>query len=155
MYHKINMVQLLSSYRTALTLPLRPAHSMSKLRMRTGAIFNHSPSHGYETSSFHATSTSIWQCDLRHGDMVLPADWRTLYFPAGSSTQLHPIMLQSTINLWKTMYNQPCQTVNHTQVYHSPVNTLHSTQATTFVITNDQHHPTKRNRQSQNSDSVI
>jgi len=27
-------------------MPLRPAHSMSKLRMRNGAIFDHSPSGG-------------------------------------------------------------------------------------------------------------
>jgi len=89
-----------------MTLPLRPAHSMSKLRMRTGAIFNHSPSQGYETSSFHAMSTSIWQCDLRHGDVVFPAllvDGRTRYFPAGNSTQLHPIILQSTMNLLQTI----------------------------------------------------
>mmetsp|Transcript_34757 Transcript_34757/g.82380 ORF Transcript_34757/g.82380 Transcript_34757/m.82380 type:complete len:221 (+) Transcript_34757:2231-2893(+) len=43
--------------------PLRPAHSISKERVRSGAILPHSPSGACESTMFHHTSTSIWQVD--------------------------------------------------------------------------------------------
>lgn len=40
--------------------PLRPAHSMSKLSTRRGAIRCHAPSGGWLTTSDHSTSASSW-----------------------------------------------------------------------------------------------
>ena len=88
--------------------PLRPEHSMSKLRIRRGAIFDHSPSGGCEMISSHEMSTSIWHRVLRGREFDLPfcefSPWRSLYLPAGISSQLHPTMLQSTMNLQPNIY---------------------------------------------------
>ncbi len=43
--------------------PFLPAHSISKLRTLRGAILCHSPSAGWLTMWFHATSTSYWHSD--------------------------------------------------------------------------------------------
>ena len=62
-------------------IPFRPAHSISKLRMRRGAIFCHWPSGVWEMKrsqlptnfnihtgsqklNAYRTESSIWQCDL-------------------------------------------------------------------------------------------
>ena len=73
--------------------PFLPAHSMSKLSTLRGAMFCHSPSAGCDTSASQATSTSSWQRDF------FSALSRTLYFPAGSSIQLHPTMWLSAMYL--------------------------------------------------------
>ena len=87
-------------------LPFLPAHSISKLRMRTGAIFSQSPSAGCETRSSHDMSNSTWHLEryswlLEAEPALLPASGRgrRRYFPAGISTQLHPTISQSTMNL--------------------------------------------------------
>lgn len=43
--------------------PFLPAHSMSKLRTRSGAILCQSPSAEWLMKSFHPISTSYWQKD--------------------------------------------------------------------------------------------
>lgn len=43
--------------------PFLPAHSMSKLRTRSGAILCQSPSAGWLIRSVHPTSTSYWHKD--------------------------------------------------------------------------------------------
>ena len=49
----------LSIVSVMISVPLRPAHSMSKLKIRNGATSAHSPSGAWEITKLHATSTSI------------------------------------------------------------------------------------------------
>jgi hypothetical protein len=73
--------------------PFRPAHSMSKLRMRNGATFAHSPSGVWDTNCSHETSASIWHRDTWFVGGL------SVHWLAGSSTQLHPTSPVSTMNL--------------------------------------------------------
>ena len=80
-------------------MPGRPAHSMSKLRMRIGAMPHHSSSFGEcETTSLNQTSTS--SCEWVHGFCALPCEsfhGRGRHAPAGSVSQFMPTMLRSTM----------------------------------------------------------
>lgn len=68
---------------------LRPAHSMSTDRMRNLESALLGPSAGWLTRRLNMTSTSSWQVDCGTGVCR--------HAPAGSSTQLPPVTLQSTM----------------------------------------------------------
>ena len=102
-----------------LRLPLRPAHSISKLNILNGATSAHSPSGAWEMRSFQAMSTSIWHlmasvtnskqvnnfksivCNRnRYLETTLTSEWgRIRHLPAGNSIQLQPTMSESTMYL--------------------------------------------------------
>lgn len=103
--------------------PFRPAHSISKLRTRNGAISDHSPSGGWLINlswlqqshirlpirhldcnlATYDISTSYWAWDILF--------WVCRYCPAGSSIQLEP-------GTWYIEWVQ-CRI---DQSYHSPCN---------------------------------
>ena len=81
-------------------LPFRLEHSMSKLRMRIGATFCHSPSGGWETNLFQATSTSSWERETGEGPAEAGEEGsRRRQVPAGREIQLQPTTSVSIMNL--------------------------------------------------------
>lgn len=57
--------------------PFLPAHSMSKLSTRRGAILCHSPSAGWLTKSVQATSTSYWHKETCRANAAVERFWTT------------------------------------------------------------------------------
>ena len=92
------------------SLPFLPAHSMSKLRILNGATFDQSPSGWWAMNSSHDTSNSIWLREIGGGfltsSLFLWCLCRKWYFPAGTSIQLQPTTLLSTINLKKKNFER-------------------------------------------------
>ena len=59
-------------------IPFLAAHSISKLRIRSGAIFCHSPSAGWLTIFSHEISSSIWHLVIGsrpHPPTIENPDW--------------------------------------------------------------------------------